>query len=34
MPTGRSLEHASLALDGVHKDGMKELDVHNLFGTM
>ena len=34
MPTGRSLEHASLPLDGVHEGGMKELDVHNLFGTM
>jgi alpha-glucosidase len=34
MPTGRNLEQGSLAFDGVHEGGIKELDVHNLFGTM
>ena len=33
IPSGRTLEHKSLSLDGVHANGVKQLDSHSLFGT-
>lgn len=33
IPTGRSLETRALPLDATHEDGIKELDVHSLYGT-
>ena len=33
-PTGRFLSRKALYLDGTHVNGVKEIDAHNLFGTM
>jgi len=33
IPTGGNLENKALPLDALHRDGIKELDVHNLYGT-
>lgn len=34
IPTGYNLNDKSLSIDATHKNGVKELDAHNLFGTM
>lgn len=34
IPTGNNLNDRSLSIDATHKNGVKELDAHNLFGTM
>jgi hypothetical protein len=34
IPTGRDIEEHSLALDGIHANGYKEIDMNSLYGTM
>jgi hypothetical protein len=34
VPTGRDIEEHSLALDGIHANGYKEIDMNSLYGTM
>jgi hypothetical protein len=34
IPTGYNLNDKSISIDATHKNGVKELDAHSLFGTM
>jgi alpha-glucosidase (family GH31 glycosyl hydrolase) len=34
IPTGSNFEAKTLSLDATHKNGVKELDAHSLYGSM
>jgi hypothetical protein len=34
IPTGANLETRAMPLDAIHYDGITELDLHSLYGTM